>query len=125
MEKILNKKRVDKQTAIVVSISKAIAPEFVRTTNISSMSRLPTCQFTGLKEHDLTGIKVDRLEIIGHYLYANRTYNSHKSKWVVKCSCGRYQVKAGKTLRKAIASGQNIMCYICKINQDRKQKTNE
>lgn len=73
--------------------------------------------FRGLPEHDLFAKRIGRLVVQGVYVGQNRTLNNHKSKWVVKCDCGRYQVNSGATLRKAIEAKRPMKCHVCETHK--------
>jgi len=60
--------------------------------------------------NDLTGIKKGRLTVIGLSASFSKD-NGHGYRWVVRCSCGRYEIRRSRTILKG---NQNDMCNICK-----------
>lgn len=109
---------IDKTAALVVSVSKNQGLEFTASQCVSSMVPLPTKQFPGPKEHDLTGRKVGRFTVIGCALWrANGRVNTIR--WVVKCSCGRYQMMRSKVVK---YNHPDNMCQQCKKIKSTKYK---
>lgn len=90
---------INKQTAVVVSKSNEVVTEFRSTHNISSLSPLPI--ISAPKNNNLTGIKFGRFIVIG--LYPNqpniKKISQKGLRWVVKCSCGRYETRFSKVIK--------------------------
>lgn len=106
---------VNKITAIVVSDNKEDQREFRRTHKVSSMIPLPVKQFEGLKKYDLSGARCGRFTVIGQFDNGKKYLNG--ARWVVRCSCGRYEVKRTKTIKNP-HDGQ--MCSECGITNSNK-----
>jgi hypothetical protein len=113
---------VDKTAAIVTSQSNCTDDIEFRTKAIRSKSRLPTAisKFSK-KEHDLTGKKFGNLTVIGYSLYQSKG-NGRRSKWVVKCTCGYYEVRS----RFSLIQGGVKNCTKCNLIADKiaKKKQN-
>jgi transcription elongation factor Elf1 len=85
-----------------------------RETHICSKVPLPTVDFTGYdKSHDLTNKIFCRLIVIGVFPAIGKN-KSRKTTWVTKCSCGKYEVYKGSTLRNGIVS----CCSECRYTID-------
>jgi len=54
---------------------------------------------------DLTGIKFGRFVVVG------LSADSKKPKWVVRCSCGNFEVRSAKCIRKMLIDQMCIKCY--------------
>lgn len=54
---------------------------------------------------DFTGTKFGRFTVIG------LSADSNKSKWVVRCSCGCFEVRKTKCVRKLLPDQMCIKCY--------------
>jgi hypothetical protein len=64
---------------------------------------------------DMTGRKHGRLTVMG--LYAANSLGQDRGRWVVRCVCGRYELRLTKTIKKAAPSD---MCGECrKVEQMR------
>lgn len=97
----------------VVSKSNEHGQVFARSCHISSMTPLPIKSFPGHPKDDLSGMKRGKLTVIGMYPTRN---SKNKTRWVVKCICGRYEVKTGKSLRKVQLNYFEPaldMCHVC------------
>jgi hypothetical protein len=94
---------IDKIAALVVSKPKELTRDFRHSHMVSSLSPLPITSFLGPKEHDLTGRKCGRLTVIGNALFKPKNWRTDKNsvRWVVRCSCGRYEHRTTKTIKKA------------------------
>lgn len=99
---------IDKMAAIVVSRNKDDQRYFKRQHKISSTSKLPTKMWHGLIEYDLTGRKFGRFTVVGPLATMKKYLDG--CRWVVKCTCGRYEVRRTKTIKKG---GQLNMCSEC------------
>lgn len=94
---------IDKIAALVVSNSYDKGFDFECGDKITSMSPLPTCQFSGVKEHDLTGRTFGYFTVIGCAVYRPKNHLTNRKntvRWVCKCRCGRYQMFSSKTVKK-------------------------
>lgn len=108
---------IDKIAALVVHKPKEQTRDFRRIEGyISSMSPLPLGVFNGIKEHDLTGVKYGRLTVIGFALFRPNNWktSTNSARWVVKCSCGRYEIRTTKSIKKAYT--QSARCRECQLN---------
>lgn len=56
---------------------------------------------------DLTGLKKGRLTVVGRC----DTVNGNGSKWLVRCTCGRYEVRRTKALRPVNPNDRCNECY--------------
>jgi hypothetical protein len=84
-------------------------------TRVSSRIPLPTKPFTpnGAPAEDLTGKQIGSLLVCGCALKPPGSTTG--SKWVVRCTCGNYEHKSGKVLRRMLR-GENLdgaMCDDC------------
>jgi hypothetical protein len=81
---------------------------------ITSMIPLPTTQFHGKKEHDLSGKRVGDFTVIGFALWkpANWRTSTNSARWVAKCKCGRYQQFTTKGIKKNI-NNPMFACVDC------------
>jgi hypothetical protein len=114
---------VNKQTAIVVSPAKKEGFIFDRNAKASSMVPLPTRPFPGTVENDLTGRTVGRLTVIGYYVVRGSGTGA-KGRWVVRCSCGRYEVRSARVIKSPHDEDMSRgYCYECdRTVQTRKGK---
>jgi len=64
---------------------------------------------------DLTGKQVGRLTVIG--LSARKNSRSGSAAWVVRCVCGTYEARKGKTLRDP-AYVERAMCNECNYTRE-------
>lgn len=103
---------VNKTAALVVSKSNEHGVDFSGSHRISSMTPLPTTQFWGLKEHDLTGKKSGRFIVIGCSLWRPNNWkkSTNSVRWVVRCGCGRYEILTTKAVKK---NHPDTMCVEC------------
>lgn len=100
---------VNKQTAIVVYPSTHKGHDFPPSQRVTSLTPLPTTYFTGPKEHDLTGRRCGRFIVIGFSLW--RSKDKHNaSRWVCRCSCGRYELLTTKTVKSAREENRCVEC---------------
>ena len=100
---------VDKIAALVVSKSSEPTQTFTRNHKITSMVPLPMQQFWGPRKDDLTGLKCGRFTVIGCSLY-RAPGKVNTVRWVVRCSCGRYQLLTSKAVKK---NHPDTMCVEC------------
>jgi hypothetical protein len=105
---------VDKTAAYVVSKSNELNSEFNPGNRITSMSPLPTTYFTGKKRDDLTGVKSGRFIVIGCALWRQRNHETQNNttRWVAKCTCGRFQMFQSKTIKKNVGN-MKFACVEC------------
>jgi hypothetical protein len=104
---------VDKTAAIVVSKSDEHGIEFRCGHNISSMTRLPTRSWPNKKEDDLTGRTSGRFTVIGYALWKPKNWrtSSNSVRWVVRCTCGRYQMLTTKAVKNNSPYNMCEECY--------------
>lgn len=86
--------------------------EFKNSNTISSMTKLPVMAFSGYKKHDLTGKKCGRFRVIGCAVYKRKNVRVNATRWVVRCSCGRYQMMTSKAVKN---DKPYQMCVECRI----------
>jgi len=90
---------IDKTAALVVSKSSHHGFDFKCGSKITSMTPLPTRQFPGLKEHDLTGKIFGDFIVIGCAVWIPNNGGRNSVRWVSKCRCGRYQMFTSKAVK--------------------------
>jgi len=74
------------------------------------------------KRFDLTGLKFGQMTVVEYYGGSNRYNKNGKSKyktggarWVCRCSCGNYEVRKGKAIRKMVkGTRRREMCQECR-----------
>lgn len=118
---------INKTAKNVVSKSHEHGPDYFRNSYISSMSPLPIIEYNGNIKNDLTGLKKGKLTVIGKYPKgkSNGSKKLRKTRWVVKCICGRYEVKTSKSLKKESTQHHepnNHMCHVCAYNDHSKRR---
>lgn len=94
---------IDKTAALVVSKSGHQGFDFRNGNKITSMSPLPTRQFSGPRHDDLTGKTFGDFTVIGCALFVPKnhlTSRSNSVRWVARCRCGRYQIFTTKAVRR-------------------------
>lgn len=101
---------VNSTAAFVVSNPKHQQVEFNPGNRVQSMAPLPTKAFTGKKEHDLTGHKVGRFTVIGCSLWRPRSGRTNATRWVCRCTCGRYQLFTTKAVKN---NNPDLACTEC------------
>lgn len=131
MQNLIGKIPVNKQTKKLFHKKLRLNTEFRNAGKISSyyLPTVSTNKYKGnasendFKCEDLTGIKIGRLQVVG--LYKNqpriRIGNKHKKtyyKWVVRCKCGRYEIRTHKTINKLLRNGykhdtKRVACEEC------------
>lgn len=99
---------VNRTAALVVSRGEHFEPEVDTSKMVYSDTPLPIKRPTNAAKSnpaykDLTGLRNGRLTVMG--LYAGG-----KGRWVVRCACGKYEVRTAKAV-KNIAN--NDMCSFC------------
>lgn len=102
---------INKTAAFVVSDSPEKGVDVNYGDQVVSLTPLPTTQFTGLKEHDLTGNKCGRFTVIGCAVHRAPGRNN-TIRWVVRCSCGRYQIMTSKSVKRH-KDNQEMACVHC------------
>ena len=71
--------------------------------------------------NDLTGIKKGRLTVVG--LSASFSKNNGRGyRWVVKCSCGRFEIRTARTI---LRGSRFDMCNVCKSTAFKQQTSNK
>lgn len=85
---------------------------FIPADHIYSMVPLPTRQFNGPKKDDLTGYKSGRYTVVGCALFMPKNFarSTNNTRWVVKCTCGRYAMLTTKAVKK---NSPETMCNEC------------
>ena len=63
---------------------------------------------------NLAGLKFGRFIVIG-------LSSSHKSRWVVKCACGDYEVRKAKAVKNA-SNGKDMCAHCSKLIQARRHE---
>ena len=109
---------VNKSSRYVVSKSKERYSKFNPGDMLTNSIGLP---IKNIPNHvnDLTGIKKGRLTVIGLSASFSKD-NGRGYRWVVRCSCGRYEIRTARTIMKG---NQLDMCNVCKSTAF-KQRTN-
>ena len=79
---------------------------------------------------EIAGKRVGRLLVLGFADVPTRVVGGSKQKarWVVRCSCGRYEHRLAAALRRALhgqSSGQGLMCRVCAKQEDLKRRYEE
>ena len=121
MKEIDPHRPVNRLAGQVVGNSNA-QPVLPKETNhiVSQFTPMPTKKYHGNQLYDLTGLKADRFFILG--LFKDQVKIKGKSYlWVVRCSCGRYELRRSSSLKKRINGGHlgvppvkhELCCYAC------------
>ena len=100
---------IDKSSKYVVSKSNERYSDFNPGDMLTNSSGLPVKNIPS-HVNDLTGIKKGRLIVIGLSASFSKD-NGHGYRWVVRCSCGRYEIRRSRTILKA---NPIDMCNVCK-----------
>lgn len=58
---------------------------------------------------DRTGHRRGALAVVGFWAYAK---NHESTKWVVRCDCGMYTVRSGRSLRRVNIDDMCLACYL-------------
>lgn len=117
---------INNLTRIVTSKSNEKTSEFGRTHHISSMVPLPMNEYTGMPEHNLTGLRLGRFEVKGLYIDTVRKKKGRGMKWVVRCRCGRYEVMTHRGINHVVKYNEHVKmkCKECRKTEIlSKQKT--
>ena len=91
---------IDKKSKIVVSKSIHHGCDYNPGSRMTSMVPFPTRQFLGPQKHNLSGRKTGRFTVIG-ISSQFRKPSRDGERWVVKCSCGRYEIRRMKSIKNA------------------------
>ncbi len=96
-ETIHGHRPVNSLSARVVSTVYENVPEVSnKTCSVRSKDRLPTTQFIGRRQDDITGRRKGSLTVIGMFLRQNRNDNAA---WVVRCYCGYYETRKARAIK--------------------------
>lgn len=88
---------------------KKASPSEIRNENVLRTMPFPA----GAKpEHNITGLKVGRLTVLGLAVEQPRQGSSTGASWVVRCACGAYEHRKAKAL-KSPAYARRAMCSQC------------
>lgn len=111
---------INKIAANVVAKSLDKGTNYHPGNHLTSALPLPIIQYTGLRKDDLIGKRKGRFVVIG--LSASFIGSSGKGlRWVVKCDCGRYEIRTTTTIKK----GSHIdSCLDCKKTASLRRKEN-
>lgn len=113
---------VDKIAALVVSKSNHQSSDFKLNQRISSMTPLPMVPWFGPRKDDMTGRKCGRYTVVGCALYRPNDTKKNSVRWVVRCTCGRYEMIATRTVKK---NHPKLMCVECgKVNRLKEMASN-
>jgi hypothetical protein len=85
---------------------------------VRSDAPLPTRPFRGPPENDMTGDRKGRLTIIGQS-HTARCSNGKGSAWVVRCTCGYYEIRRIQTWKKL--PPERAMCTHCDYLEEMKR----
>jgi len=114
---------INKNAKEIVSRSVHHGAEFKRDHRISSMIQLPLRHFTGLRKDNLASLRFGRFVVIG----VSDTIRNIKSgknpgiRWVVRCSCGRYEIRSTKGIKNLIRGHKNAPNQMCKVCDNTKK----
>lgn len=113
---------IDKTSAIVVSRHNEAQFSKSNGMRISSVLPIPFYEFDAKNKH-LTGKRVGRLTILGRsYLSTNSRRKRGLSRFVVRCDCGRYEVRNRKAILRTDAMDKSLMCNDCCAKHKLKEK---
>lgn len=113
--RIIASKPVNATTAKVVSRGIDWVPDKVKRAKQwqeRTDAPLPTREFIGPQDQDITGKRYGRLTVVGNS--AERSRNDRGAAWVVRCTCGYYEIRRTKTLNEQ-AGRSAQMCSHCDI----------
>lgn len=100
---------VNKLAANVVAKSLDKGTYFNPGNHLCSSTPLPTNKYIGKKDNNLIGRRKGRFTVIG--LSASFIGSSGKGhRWVVKCDCGRFEIRTEKTIKKGKSPDSCIEC---------------
>ncbi|HHZ96534.1 MAG TPA: hypothetical protein EYN67_13510 [Flavobacteriales bacterium] len=94
---------INKTAALVVSKGYSYETKTIHSPTLFSENGLKT-KSAPVNTKDLIGVKFGRFVVIG--FSADR-----KSKWVVRCSCGNYEVRSAKCVNAGRLDQMCIKCY--------------
>lgn len=103
---------VNKITKIVISPQPKEGFIFNRNAMVSSMTPLPMIEFPGPDDKNLTGLNVDRLTVMG-FSVLKGSGTGAKGRWVVRCACGRYEIRSSRALKRRRTRGKVESCHEC------------
>lgn len=83
---------------------------FIPTSRISSSTPYKIIPWHGRRCDDLTGMKFGHFTVIGCSEYEAGTF-TNRVKWVVKCVCGRYELRGTRALK--TRGSRNPKCNEC------------
>ena len=108
MKDIVGRVPVNKQAAIVTSKGYQYDP--TKIIDQDHWDSPPPTKPVKHNQPDLTGIRFGKLAVVGVYEKTRRG-----TKWVVRCSCGRYESRYSKAIKKS--SNRNDMCCLCRHHE--------
>jgi hypothetical protein len=112
-DRIVTSKPLNKTAALVTGKGVHWEPrkKIVNEWDVSSDVPLPTRDFPKTSDpvSNLTGLRVGRLEVKG--LSANHTQSKTGAAWVVRCTCGQYEIRRTKFLK--TGDPERAMCIRC------------
>jgi len=77
-------------------------------TRFHSDTPTQTYPFIGLREHDMTGVRWGSFVVIG---WVGKLNPKKKSCWLVRCLCGRYEMRHANVMAKPPSTGSQ--CHHC------------
>jgi hypothetical protein len=95
---------INKTAALVVSKGYSYETKTIHSPTLFSENVLRTIPTPNVVITDLTGLKFGRFVVMG------LSYDV-KKRWVVKCSCGNYEVRTAKCINKKLDDQMCIKCY--------------
>ena len=107
---------INKTATLVVSQNNDVGREFKVGSKIVSLAPLPTQQWPFNPKDNLKGHKVGRFTVIGYAFWRPNNYKTpaNSVRWVVKCTCGRYQIMTTKGVKNA---NPKLACVECLRNK--------
>lgn len=81
-------------------------------------------RFIGPREHNLIGRQFGTLLVVGFLANGNQR-GTRRSSWLVRCSCGDYEIRTTPTLKKLNTPPVCSLCHRRKKNWDWKLKQRE
>lgn len=107
---IATSRPVDQVAARVLSPGEHYDPGKCQSHAMHSDLPIPTRPFPGLKEHNLTGFRKGSLVVKGYA--AEQDLKGKKSRWVVRCDCGYYEIRTAKSLKNP--NNDDDRCAVCR-----------
>ncbi len=95
---------INKTAAIVTSVGYSYETKTIRSDCLFSENGLKT-RPTPKGTVDLSGMRSGRFTVIGV------SSDSAKLKWVVRCSCGNFEVRSARCIKKNLDDQMCIKCY--------------